>query len=166
MSTLALLVLLVAAPPKVGDVAPDFTVTDVDGKTLALRELVKTGPVVLAFYPKAFTSGCTAEMQSFRDRAGELTSCKAQVLAISTDDAETQRRFKAELKSPYAFIADPDAKLVNLYDVKTPVVSYAKRRTFVIGQDGRVKSVHESDDAIDPTGAINACRALSTSGKP
>lgn len=165
MLTFALVSLLVSAPPKVGDVAPDFTVVDVDGKTHALRDLVKKGPVVLAFYPKAFTSGCTAEMESFRDRAGELTGCNAQVLAVSTDDVETQRRFKTELKSPYAFVADPDAKLTTLYDVKTPVVSYAKRRTFVIGQDGRIKSVHESDDAVDPTGAINACKAMSKGAK-
>lgn len=73
------------------------------------------------------------------------------------DDLETQRRFKAELKAPFPFVADPDGALVKLYDVKMAVVSYAQRYTFVIGPDRRILKVQSGSDAINPEGAIQAC---------
>jgi thioredoxin-dependent peroxiredoxin len=79
------------------------------------------------------------------------------VVAISTDDLETMKKWKAELKAPYSFIADPDAKIVALYDVKIPVVGLANRYTFVVGQDGKVSDVKSGSDAIDPGGSIDAC---------
>jgi len=150
----------------VGSVAPDFTATDTDGQMRTLSEMVKKGPVVLAFFPKAFTSGCTREMQAYRDRIAELTSTGAQVLAVSTDDLETQRRFKTELGAPFPFLADPEARIVELYGVKTPIVTYAKRRTFVIGRDQRVLALQEGGDAIDPTAAIGACSAKPSTQPP
>ena len=66
-------------------------------------------------------------------------------------------RFKESLKAQFPFIPDPDAKLTNLYDVKTPVVSYANRYTFVIGEDRKVLKVESGKDAIDPNGAIASC---------
>lgn len=82
------------------------------------------------------------------------------------DDPETQRRFKESLKAQFTFIADPEGKLVELYDVKTPVLSFAQRYTFVIGQDGRVVKVDTGGDAIDASKAIAACpiRKKSPSG--
>ncbi len=73
------------------------------------------------------------------------------------DDIETQRRFKTELAAPFSFVADPEGKVVKLYDVKTPVVSYAQRFTFVVGQDRKILKVESGGDAIDPQGAIVAC---------
>jgi thioredoxin-dependent peroxiredoxin len=73
------------------------------------------------------------------------------------DDEETLKRFKAELKAPFAFIPDPEGKLVKDYDVKTPVVSFAQRYTFVIGEDRKILKVESGKDAIDPSGAIMAC---------
>ncbi len=67
------------------------------------------------------------------------------------------KKFKAELKAPYAFVPDPDAKLVSLYDVKAPVVKIASRTTFVIGPDRKVIAIQSGGDAIDPGGAIKAC---------
>jgi peroxiredoxin Q/BCP len=79
------------------------------------------------------------------------------VVAISTDDLETMKKWKAELKATYSFIPDPDAKIVKLYDVKMPVMSYAKRYTFVVGEDGKVKDIKTDSDAIAAEGSINAC---------
>lgn len=79
------------------------------------------------------------------------------MIAVSTDDADTSRRFKASLKAPYHFVADADATLTKLYDVKTPLVSFAKRTTFVIGPGRRVLAVQEGSDAIEPSGAVKAC---------
>lgn len=73
------------------------------------------------------------------------------------DDSETLARFKTELKAPFAFVPDPDGKIVNLFDVKTPVVSFAKRYTFVIGEDRKILKVESGGDAINPEGAIVAC---------
>lgn len=73
------------------------------------------------------------------------------------DDAETLARFKAELKAPFLFIPDPEGKIVKAFDVKTPVVSFAKRYTFVIGEDRKILKVESGGDAINPEGAIAAC---------
>ena len=73
------------------------------------------------------------------------------------DEPEKLAAFKADLKAPFTFIADPDGKVVNLYDVKTPIVSLAKRYTFVIGPDRKILKIQSGGDAIDPDAAIVAC---------
>jgi thioredoxin-dependent peroxiredoxin len=156
MNALLLSMVLLAAP-KVGQVAPDFTAVDSDGNKQQLSELVKRGPVILAFFPKAFTSGCTKEMRNYAARHPELQKASAQLLAISTDGREQMAKFKADLKAGYPFIPDPDGKLVKLYDVKMAVVNVASRTTFVIDQDQKIVAVQTGSDAIDPTEAITAC---------
>jgi peroxiredoxin len=66
-------------------------------------------------------------------------------------------RFKESLKAPFPFVPDPDAKLTNLYDVKTPVLTLSNRYTFVIGEERKILKVESGKDAIDPNGAIVAC---------
>ena len=83
------------------------------------------------------------------------------LLAISTDSLETQQKYKAKLKAPFAFIADPEGTmLAKLFNAKTPIVDYAKRRTYVIGPDRKITRVDSGSDAIDPSGAINAVAEL------
>jgi peroxiredoxin len=79
------------------------------------------------------------------------------VIAISTDDPETSRKFRDSLKAPYHFIADDQAGIVKQYDVKTFLLTLAKRVTFVVGPDRKILSVQEGSDAIDPSGAVTAC---------
>ncbi|GMU59518.1 MAG: hypothetical protein AMXMBFR34_12810 [Myxococcaceae bacterium] len=79
------------------------------------------------------------------------------MIAISTDDRETSARFRESLKAPYHFIADEDGKLVRQFDVKTPIVNYAKRTTFVVGPGRKILAIQEGGDAIDPSGAVAAC---------
>ena len=148
---------LAGASPQVGDVAPDFTVQDTSGKSYALSEMVKQGPVILAFFPKAFTGGCTKELTAYRDRYTDVQKLSGQLLAVSTDDAESLTKFKDSLKAPFAFVPDPEAKLSELYDVKMPVMKMANRYTFVIGEDRKVLKVDSGKDAIDPNGAIASC---------
>lgn len=81
----------------------------------------------------------------------------AQVLAISMDDKDTLKRFKAELKAPFAFIPDPEGKIIELYDVKMPMVSYAKRYSFVVGADRKIIKTQSGNDAVNPDEAIAAC---------
>lgn len=73
------------------------------------------------------------------------------------DDVATLKRFKAELKAPFPFIADPDNKVVALYDVKKPVISIAGRYTFVVGPDMKILKTQEGSDAMEPGAAVQAC---------
>ena len=148
---------LSAATPQTGDVAPDFTVQDTAGHSHQLSEMVKQGPVILAFFPKAFTGGCTSEMSAYRDRYTDVQKLQGQLLAVSTDDKDTLVKFKDSLKAPFDFVPDPDAKLTNLYDVKMPVMTLANRYTFVIGEDRKILKVDSGKDAVDPKGAIASC---------
>lgn len=149
--------MFVATTPAVGDVAPDFTTQDIDGNTVTLSKAVELGPVILAFYPAAFTGGCTREMQAYRDRYEEIKKLKGRVWAVSTDDVETLKRWRDELKAPQTFIADPEGRLVKLYDTKMPVVKSASRRTWVIGKGLKVLGVTEGMSAIDPSKSVAAC---------
>jgi peroxiredoxin len=79
------------------------------------------------------------------------------VIAISTDDVETQKRFRESLKAPYHFVADEKATLVKLFDVKVFLLTMAKRITFVVGPSLKILSIQEGSDAIDPSGAVSAC---------
>jgi peroxiredoxin Q/BCP len=79
------------------------------------------------------------------------------VIAISTDDVETSKRFRDSLKAPYHFVADEKAELVKLFDVKVFILTMAKRVTFVVGPGRKILSVQEGSDAIDPSGAVAAC---------
>ena len=157
MMTTAFLLALLASAPKVGELAPDFTVKDIDGRELTLSKLVERGPVVLAFFPKAFTGGCTRELTSYRDRMVDIEKHHGTVIAVSTDDRETQLKFKASLTATYSFVADHEGKLVNAYDLKMPILSMSKRATFVIGAGRKVLSVQEGSDAIETSAAVNAC---------
>ena len=79
------------------------------------------------------------------------------MIAVSTDSAETQAKFKASLKAPYSFVADDNAVLVKSFDVKMPIFSVAKRVTFVVGPGRKVLAKQEGSDAIEPSGAVQAC---------
>jgi peroxiredoxin Q/BCP len=155
--TSTILALVLAAGLKVGDKAPDFTLPDTDGKPVTLSKVLAQGPVILAFYPKAFTPGCTKQNSNFRDQYGEVEKKGAQVLGISVDDVATQKKFKAEYKLPYPLLADVGGKVAEQYTGTMAVVGYANRSNVVIGQDGRVVKIVEGSDAIDPNGAIALC---------
>jgi peroxiredoxin Q/BCP len=164
MKTALLTFLLGTTPLKVGDPAPDFTLPDQDGKPVALKDLLASGPVILAFYPKAFTSGCTKQNSAFRDHYAEVSAKGAQVVGISTDDVATQKRFRDELKLPYPLLSDAGGKVAGQYAGTMPVVGVASRANFVIGQDGKIAQIVLGSDAVDPGSAIAACPARK--GKP
>jgi peroxiredoxin Q/BCP len=158
MIAMSLLAMLLGAPSlKVGDKAPDFTLPDTDGVPVTLSTMLKNGPVILAFYPKAFTPGCTQQNQNFRDHFGEVSAKGAQVVGISVDSVETQKRFKAEYKLPFPLLSDQGGKVSEQYSGKMPVVGLAQRANIVIGEDGTVKAIVEGGQAVDPTSAIASC---------
>lgn len=96
-------------------------------------------------------------MKAFRDRSAEIEKLKGKVVAVSSDDADTLKSWRDELKAPQTFVSDPDLTLIKLYDVKMTLVGIAQRHTFVIGPGRKVLSHESGSDAINPEGAIAAC---------
>jgi len=94
-------------------------------------------------------------MSAFRDRYPEIADA-AQVLGVSTDTLETQKKFAESLKTPFPLLADADGTVAKAYGVWNEA-GYATRVTFVIDADGKVRAVFEGKDALDPAGAIAAC---------
>ncbi len=151
-------VLLAAAPsPKVGQPIPDFQAQDTEGKTQSLAEATKQGPVVVAFFPKAFTPGCTMQMKAFRDAQGELEKKGAQVWAVSMDDKETLAKFKKDLGAQFTFLPDPEGKISRHFGVAKEGSKTASRANFVIGEGRKLLAVETGMGAVNPDEAIAAC---------
>ena len=135
-----------AAMPKAGDTAPLFGGHDQDGKTFKLADLIGKKIVLLYFYPKDFTSGCTKEACGFRDRMGELQTNDVEVVGVSHDSVDSHKKFAEAYKLNFTLVADPDGKIIAAYDAKLPVVSMAKRVSFLIGLDGKIIHVTDSSN--------------------
>ncbi|MCX8072727.1 MAG: peroxiredoxin [Candidatus Binatia bacterium] len=129
--------------PAVGSKAPEFKASSTAGP-LSLADL-RGSWVVLYFYPKSFTPGCTAEASSLRDGFDALRSLQATVVGVSTDSLSTQREFKEKLSLPFELIADPNEQVVKLYGVEG-WLGMARRRTFIIDPEGIVRAVIEDVD--------------------
>lgn len=141
---------------KIGDVAPDFKAQTHDGQSVQLSSLWDRGPLVLFFYPKAFTPGCTAEVCHFRDRWREFERLGAKVLGVSTDASDTQARFAEENQLPFLLIGDDDGTISKAYGVKRRLLPFDKRTTFVIARGGRILSIIHDEFSME----IHADRAL------
>ena len=133
--------------PKAGDPAPLFTGQDQDGREFKLADVIGKKVVLLYFYPKDFTGGCTKEACGFRDRMGELQTNNVAVIGISHDSVDSHKKFAAEYKLNFTLVADPDGKIIEAYDVKMPIISMSKRVSFLIGLDGKIVCV---TDAMNP----------------
>jgi thioredoxin-dependent peroxiredoxin len=129
-----------------GKAAPDFALQSDAGETIRLSEL-RGKPVVLYFYPKDDTTGCTTQACGIRDAYGEFERAGAVVLGVSPDDEASHVKFRNKYDLPFALLADTDHKVADLYGVwgekKYAGRTYwgVFRSTFVIGEDGTVKSV-------------------------
>ncbi len=134
--------------PAPGAVAPDFSLLTDTGETLTLSAL-KGRPVVLFFYPKDDTSGCTTEACEFRDLFPRFEQGKAVILGVSPDSVNSHAKFKAKYELPFTLLADTDKVMVQAYDVWKEKSMYGKkymgveRTTFVIDAQGRVAKVFE-----------------------
>lgn len=142
-----------------GDIAPDFELPTQDGSTLSLRDALQQGPVVLFFYPKAMTPGCTKESCHFRDLAAEFAEAGAQRIGISIDKPEKQAAFADKHDFDFPLLSDTDRSVAKAYGVKRPGPLMNARATFVIGEDGRIVDVIKSEINMD-THADKALAAL------
>ncbi|MBX3235265.1 MAG: thioredoxin-dependent thiol peroxidase [Nitrospiraceae bacterium] len=135
-----------ASELEVGGKAPDFSLPDQDGKAVSLKSL-KGKQVVLYFYPKDDTPGCTKEACDFRDSQAQIKKTGAVVLGVSPDGAASHQKFIAKFGLPFALLSDEEKTAAKDYDVWKLKSMYGKkywgieRSTFVIGQDGRLKAI-------------------------
>jgi len=137
----------------VGQQAPLFTLHAQDGSTLDLASRQGKGWTVLYFYPKAGTPGCTTQACAFRDAIKVIRSENADVFGISTDDVENLQKFHKEHQLTFTLLSDPDAKVTEAYGVKMPIVTVAKRWTFILDPSLVIRQI---DDDVDP--AMDAMR--------
>jgi thioredoxin-dependent peroxiredoxin len=133
--------------PGVGDLAPDFTARSTDGSTLTLSEL-RGRYVVLYFFPKAFTPGCTRETVRFRDAHADIAALGGSVVGVSVDDHETQCDFAAATRAPFPMIGDTNHAISRLYGVVRPFLKLDRRVTFVIDPQGVIRGVFEHEFQI------------------
>ena len=128
----------------IGAQAPDFSAETHDGVALQLSELLKNSAVVLFFYPRDFTPGCTAEACAFRDDYTSFVEAGATVVGISADSGESHRRFAQHHDLPFALISDADGALRRAYGVDKVWGVLPGRVTFVIDRQGVVRNVFDS----------------------
>ncbi len=156
-TAVAALLLALATPAfaamKPGDKAPDFTAqAAVGGEEFAfsLADSLKKGPVVLYFFPKAFTKGCTAEAHAFAEAAASFTAAGATLIGMSADDIGTLHKFSTqECSAKFPVAADPDLKVIRSYDTTLTTKSgsaVADRVSYVIARDGKIAYAYASLD--------------------
>lgn len=141
---------------KTGDIAPDFTLPDQNGRPVQLDVLLADGPVVLFFYPRAMTSGCTKESCHFRDLGNEFAALGARPVGISADSVSRQAMFDEKHSLGLTLLADTDRRVAAGFGVKRPGPLLNRRATFVIGSGRRILASFSSELNMD----AHADRAL------
>ena len=137
-----------SADLKVGDTAPDFSTVNEQGKPVALKDF-RGKTVVLYFYPKDDTPGCTAEAQSFRDHYSEFQTLGTVVLGVSFDSQESHEKFQEKHDLPFPLLVDSDKKIARAYGVKGTL--FADRDVVVIDPKGKVVKILRS---VDPDNIV------------
>jgi len=129
---------------RVGERAPDFSLPDAEGKPFRLSERRGRTPVVLYFYPKDDTPGCTREACGFRDQYEEFQRLGAEVVGVSSDSSASHQRFAAKHRLPFTLLADEGGAVRKLYGVPATLGLLPGRVTFVIDREGIVRHVLNS----------------------
>ncbi len=146
---------------KVGDMAPDFTLPSTEGKPVSLSSFRGKENVVLAFFPAAFTGGCTAEMQKYQLGIDKFKGAGTQVFGVSEDNTPSQKEFATKLNLAFPLLSDfATRKVATAYGVLMPERGMANRVTFVIDKDGKISFMEQGKAAVDTSGAGEACSRL------
>jgi peroxiredoxin Q/BCP len=140
-----------------GDMAPDFLLADGEGRMRQTAEW-RGRWLILYFYPRDDTPGCTAEAKAFNASLPELATLKAQVVGVSVDDTESHRVFAARLGLSFPLLADTDGKVSRRYGALNDlaIMKFAKRHTFLIGPDGRIAKAYRDVEPSRHAGEIIA----------
>lgn len=153
------------APPKthlkVGDPAPDFELRTTAGEAFKLSGYKGKQTVVLAFFPAAFTGGCTKEMTAYQAGLAKFKDAGAQVIGISTDNLPALNYWSKEvLKIEFPLASDWQRKTAAAYGVLNTASGFANRASFVIDPQGIIQHIEEGSSAINPDGAATACSRI------
>ena len=133
---------------QVGDKIPNFSAKDSNGNDFDSASIIGKKPIVLYFYPKDNTPGCTAQACSFRDQYEDFKDLGAEVIGISSDSVQSHEKFAKRYKLPFVLLSDSDKKLRNLFGVKTNLFGLLPGRvTYVADKNGIIKLVFDSMNA-------------------
>ena len=133
-----------AGKVNVGDKAPDFTLPAQDGRAVSLKDYQGTKNVVLYFYPKDFTMGCTTEARAFGESYGEIAKLGAEVLGVSSDSTDSHAKFATKCEVGFVLLSDSDGKVRKAYGASSALGLMPGRVTFVIDKQGVVRHVFSS----------------------
>lgn len=144
---------------KEGDKLPYFDLENQKGEHVTSEQLLGKKPLVVFFYPKNFTPGCTAEACSFRDKYEDFLEYGADLIGVSTDSQRSHERFANSLNLPYSLLSDPDKSLQKAFKINPQFFGILSRRvTFVFDKEGALVLAH---DSLNPTSHIyKALKAL------
>jgi peroxiredoxin Q/BCP len=148
-----------AAIPQAGDSAPLISGQDQDGKDFNLADHIGKKVVLLYFYPKDFTGGCTKEACSFRDGFEDFATNNVEIVGVSFDSADSHLQFITKYKLPFTLLADTDGKIADAYGVRMNGKNMASRVSFLIGLDGKIVHVTNSKNPDDHLAEMNAAIA-------
>jgi peroxiredoxin Q/BCP len=133
----------------IGSKAPDFTLPSQSGEMVSLGDFLGEKPVVLFFYPKDNTLGCTKEVCAFRDSFEELSNLDAEVIGISSDSVDPHKGFAEKHNLPFTLLSDEGGKVRRLYGVPNTLGIFAGRVTYVIDEEGVVRNVFSSQIEVE-----------------
>jgi thioredoxin-dependent peroxiredoxin len=148
---------------EVGSIAPDFSLPTQSGQMLSLKNFIGERPIVLFFYPKNDTPGCTKQACAFRNDYEGFGKLDAEVIGISSDSVESHRSFAAKYDLPYTLLSDEERKVRKLYGVPNTLGILPGRVTYVIDREGIVRHVFSSQLGVEKhiEEALKALRSLS-----
>ncbi|RKX35114.1 MAG: peroxiredoxin [Verrucomicrobia bacterium] len=146
-------------PLEVGAPAPDVTALNQDGESISLGDLYQKGLVLVYFYPKADTPGCTKQACSLRDAFADLSDRGVIVVGVSSDKPAAQKKFREKYHLPFTLMADSDLKIIDAFGVPTRVGGFAARQAFLI-QDSKIVwrdlKASTAEQAVDVLAALDA----------
>ncbi|MCS7142880.1 MAG: peroxiredoxin [Aigarchaeota archaeon] len=129
--------------PQVGDIAPDFMLPNQDGHLVKFSDIYKKSGVVLFFYPKDGSPGCTREACGMRDAHGELGRLGYAVVGVSADTVRSHKMFAERNSLPYLLLSDPTKKVAEMYDALSLFKVFVRRVTYVIDKGGTIKFIYK-----------------------
>jgi peroxiredoxin Q/BCP len=142
--------------PKIGDMAPDFEGSTPNGTIVRLKDYLGKKNVVLYFYPKDDTRGCTLEACSFRDKLNSLRALWTEVVGVSVDSLESHRQFAEKHNLNFPLVSDHEKRISQIYGALSDDGSQAERMTFIIDRQGRIARVFTKVDVTKHTDEVVA----------
>jgi peroxiredoxin Q/BCP len=143
--------------------APNFTLPSQSGKEVSVRDFLGKKPVILYFYPKDDTPGCTKEACAFRERYEDFRELNAEVIGISSDPVESHRSFAAKHELPFTLLSDEGGKVRKLYGASSTFGLFPGRVTYVLDEEGVVRHIFSSQLGVEKhiEEALEALRSMS-----